>query len=113
MGPARNRGMHEKLTHKLRAQSFNFLRWTEYELVEFGVCVRDRNLNAVHKVTVEYDRVGKEAHYSLKRSGRSISGIAQVPAAGCASHDSAVNFDAWKRTAWKRSATECWRLLSR
>ena len=52
----------------LKNRSINRLRWTEYQLVEHGVKVREKDLAGIRETTVEYDRVGREATYILTHS---------------------------------------------
>jgi hypothetical protein len=44
------------------------MRWTEYELVETGVKVREKDLAGIRETTVDYDRIGREATYFLSHS---------------------------------------------
>lgn len=53
---------------QLRSRSINRLRWTDYELVETGVKVREKDLSGIREVTVDYDRIGREATYFLSHS---------------------------------------------
>lgn len=55
--------------HTLRNRSINRMRWTVYELVESGVRVREKDINGVREVTIDYDRIGKESTYFLHHSG--------------------------------------------
>ncbi len=61
---------------RLRSHSINRMRWIEYELVESGVKVREKDLNGIREDTIEFDRIGREATYFLSHSAKALFGIA-------------------------------------
>jgi hypothetical protein len=51
------------------------MRWTEYELADTGVKVREKDLHGIREITIEYDRIGREATYFLRHSAIAKLGI--------------------------------------
>jgi hypothetical protein len=44
------------------------LGWLEYTLTESGVTIREKDIKGIRETTIEYDQVGREATYYLRRS---------------------------------------------
>jgi hypothetical protein len=57
---------------KLHSRSVNFLRWSEYQLVESGVCIREKDIKGIREISIDYDRIGKDAPYHLQHSAIAI-----------------------------------------
>ncbi len=52
----------------LLTRRFSKFGWSEYKLIESGITVREKDIKGIREVTIEYDRIGKEAKYYLRRS---------------------------------------------
>jgi hypothetical protein len=59
-------------SNTLLTRRFNLLGWSEYKLVESGVTVREKDIKGIREVTIEYDRIGKEAKYYVHRSVKAL-----------------------------------------
>jgi hypothetical protein len=53
---------------KLTTRHLLFLHRLDYELLDSGVSVREKDIRGVREETIGYDRIGKEAAYYLRRS---------------------------------------------
>jgi hypothetical protein len=77
-------------SNTLLTRRFDLLGWSEYKLVDSGVTVREKDIKGIREVTIEYDRIGKEAKYFVHRSVKAI--LALVLFALLSAATAVVNF---------------------